>query len=65
MCADVEIQAHKIILAAASDYFAAMFTGGMLESETDRVPIHGLDPEALHLIVEYCYSGMKILRKQL
>jgi len=57
VCADVEIQAHKIILAAASDYFAAMFTGGMIESETDRVPIHGLDPEALHLIVEYCYSG--------
>ena len=57
VCGEVEIEAHKIILVSASDYFSAMFTGGMLEADTGRVQIHGLDPDALHQIVDFCYSG--------
>ena len=41
----------------ASDYFDAMFTRGMLEADMDRVEIQGLDPAALKILVEYCYSG--------
>ena len=51
------VQAHKVILAAASDYFAAMFTGTMIEAEMETVELQGLDFSALQLLVEYCYSG--------
>lgn len=52
-----EVPAHKLLLAAASDYFAAMFTGGMVEAGRDRVEIQGLDPAALKMLVDYCYTG--------
>jgi hypothetical protein len=51
------VQAHKVLLAAASDYFAAMFTGSMMESEMETVELQGLEFSALQLLVDYCYSG--------
>ncbi len=48
---------HKVLLAAASDYFAAMFTGSMVEAEMETVELQGLEFSALQLLVDYCYSG--------
>ncbi len=36
-CGGEKIKAHKVILAAASQYFCAMFTNGMSESKLDEV----------------------------
>jgi kelch-like protein 1/4/5 len=57
VCAGVELPAHKLLLSAASDYFSAMFTGGMVEAERDRVEIQGMEPGALRVLVDYCYTG--------
>jgi kelch-like protein 1/4/5 len=57
VCGQVEIPAHKIILVSASDYFSAMFTGGMVEAANPRVEIHGIDSQVLPLLVDFCYTG--------
>ena len=54
---DKTVLAHKVLLAAASDYFAAMFTGNMIESEMETVELQGLEFTALQLLVDFCYTG--------
>jgi len=64
VCEGTEVGAHKLLLAAASDYFEAMFTRGMAETEMDRVEIQGLDPTALKTLVNYCYTGVIDLQEE-
>ncbi|OUC48396.1 putative BTB/POZ domain protein [Trichinella nativa] len=52
------IQAHRVVLAAASDYFHALFTTNMKESLSDEVHIGSIDPDILEAIITYCYSGV-------
>jgi len=52
----LEIPAHKMVLAACSPYFYAMFTG-FTERDSSRVTLQGLDPEALQILVEYVYTS--------
>ncbi|PNJ63126.1 KLHL2 isoform 10, partial [Pongo abelii] len=40
---DMEISAHRVVLAACSPYFHAMFTGEMSESRAKRVRIKEVD----------------------
>jgi kelch-like protein 2/3 len=47
---DSEIPAHRMVLAACSPYFYAMFTG-FEEKDKDRVTIQGVDPIALQLLI--------------
>lgn len=51
------IEAHRIVLSAASDYFAAMFTNDFGESFQNEVELQAVDPDALETLVAYCYSG--------
>ena len=51
-----EIPAHKMILAACSPYFYAMFTG-FTERDRDRVIIYNVEPEALNILVDYVYTS--------
>ena len=53
---DVEIAAHRSVLASVSPYFYAMFTGEMAEAEQERVCMHSIDPKALALLVQFAYS---------
>ena len=53
---NLEIPAHKMVLAACSPYFYAMFTG-FTERDSSRVVLQGLDPEALQILVEYVYTS--------
>jgi kelch-like protein 1/4/5 len=57
MAGDKMFPCHRLLLAASSDYFAAMFTVGMAEQEMDTVHIQGVDPGALAHLIDYCYTG--------
>ena len=53
----VRISAHRIVLAAASPYFRAMFTIGMQESSESTVQVSDVDAGALRSLVDYAYTG--------
>lgn len=54
----MEILAHKMVLAAASPYFYAMFSGSDFEeSHQDRITVQGVDYHALQLLIEYVYTS--------
>ncbi|OCT96961.1 kelch-like protein 2 [Xenopus laevis] len=54
---DVEIAAHKVVLASCSPYFHAMFTGEMSESRAKRVRIKEVDGWTLKMLVDYVYTA--------
>ncbi|XP_050701182.1 kelch-like protein 5 isoform X2 [Eriocheir sinensis] len=51
------IKAHRLVLSAASDYFAAMFTSPVLEATQEEVALRDMDSDALLTLVNYCYTG--------
>lgn len=53
-----EIPAHRVILAAASPYFRAMFLGKLAESNQDRVVLYEIDAAAVESLVRYVYTGV-------
>lgn len=54
---DVNIPAHKAVLAAGSPYFCAMFTSAYAEGSQSSVEIHGVTLEALEALVNYFYTS--------
>ncbi|XP_066504963.1 kelch-like protein 3 isoform X1 [Hoplias malabaricus] len=54
---EVEISAHKVVLASCSPYFCAMFTGEMSESKAPRVEIRDVDGLTLKKLVDYIYTA--------
>ncbi|KAI5638650.1 kelch motif domain-containing protein [Phthorimaea operculella] len=48
---------HKVVLAAGSPYFKAMFTGGLKESDMSRVRLQGVCPSAMAWLVYFLYTG--------
>lgn len=52
------LRAHRDILIARSSVFAAMFTSGMLESQTNIVTITDIHYETIHAVLKYIYYGM-------
>jgi len=54
---DIEISAHRAVLASCSPYFYAMFTGELTESKADRVVLQEIDGRALMLLVDFIYTA--------
>lgn len=48
---------HRLVLAASSPYFAALFTGGMKESSKDVIQILGVGAEIFQLLLDFIYTG--------
>lgn len=46
-----------MVLSAASDYFATMFTNDVLKAKEEEVRMEGVDPNALNSLVQYAYTG--------
>ena len=52
-----EIAAHRLVLSACSQYFCAMFTNRMRESEQESVTLADVDADCLEEIVDFAYTG--------
>lgn len=52
-----EFKAHRLVLAASSPYFNAMFTNQHLESSSSKVHLNGVEAGALKLIIDFAYSS--------
>lgn len=57
MSTPVTFDAHKLILAARSPVFAAMFASCTLENTTNIIDIHDLHPNTIQSMLEYIYTG--------
>ncbi|KAL2079174.1 hypothetical protein ACEWY4_024918 [Coilia grayii] len=52
---------HRVILAACSDYFRAMFTNGLKETKQWAVRLQSMREEDLEVFLLCCYSGSMVL----
>ncbi|KAF0289364.1 Kelch-like protein 5 [Amphibalanus amphitrite] len=59
-----EITAHRLLLSAASPYFEAMFTQDLLEARATSIELKQVHPDALEMIVDFCYTGCLELNEQ-
>ncbi|PAA76163.1 hypothetical protein BOX15_Mlig020954g1 [Macrostomum lignano] len=53
---DEVFPAHRIVLASCSDYFCAMFTGGMEESDKSSVEIKGVKADVMSELLNFVYT---------
>lgn len=53
---DLSLKAHRVILAACSLYFSAMFTRDMKESLQGVVHIQEFNPSAIESLIDFCYN---------
>ncbi|XP_064194468.1 actin-binding protein IPP isoform X2 [Anguilla rostrata] len=49
---------HRLVLAASSPYFSALFSGGMNEVNKEEVEIMGVEAEVFQILLEFIYTGM-------
>ncbi|XP_052263784.1 BTB/POZ domain-containing protein 9-like [Dreissena polymorpha] len=56
---DRRFPAHRVILAARSEYFRAMLYGGLLESQpgTSEIPLQDTSAKAFEALLKYMYTG--------
>ena len=50
-------RAHKVVLAAGSSYFHAMFFSGMMEDRADFITLHEVDPKVFAVLLDFIYLG--------
>ncbi|XP_073509388.1 kelch-like protein 25 [Phyllobates terribilis] len=56
---------HRVVLAACSQYFEAMFSHGLRESLDNTVNFHdSLHPEVLELLLDFAYSSKIIINEE-
>lgn len=48
---------HRLVLAASSPYFSALFSGGMREADKEEVQIMGVETEVFEVLLDFIYTG--------
>jgi len=54
---NIDVPAHRAVLAACSHYFYSMFTCELTESRQDRVTLCQIDGSTLALLVDFMYTS--------
>ncbi|CAN8004496.1 unnamed protein product, partial [Ixodes hexagonus] len=54
---EVEYPCHRVVLAACSPYFKAMFSNEMAERTQNRVVLNGVEADTLRDLLEYAYTS--------
>lgn len=53
------LQAHRVVLAASSDYFCAMFANcAMIESRKEEITLYGVTARAMSRIIIFIYTSL-------
>ncbi|KAG7263808.1 hypothetical protein CRUP_006576 [Coryphaenoides rupestris] len=50
-------QVHRLVLAASSPYFCALFSGGMKEADKEEVHILGVEAGIFEVLLDFIYTG--------
>ncbi|KAK4313697.1 hypothetical protein Pmani_014986 [Petrolisthes manimaculis] len=58
---DQVIHAHKVILAAASPYFRAMLSVGLVEGQTQTLVLEDVSGVMLNVVLTFIYTGRAML----
>jgi len=58
-----KIYAHKVILAACSPYFRAMFTSALAESSQTEITIRDVDEIAMDILIDFCYTSAIVVEE--
>ncbi|KAK2158059.1 hypothetical protein LSH36_178g05055 [Paralvinella palmiformis] len=53
---DKDFPVHRIVLAACSDYFCAMFTHGMSESDKTVIDLHEISANVMEVLLDFVYT---------
>ncbi|XP_076449010.1 kelch-like protein 26 [Babylonia areolata] len=64
MAEEQEFPAHRVVLASCSDYFHAMFTGGLRESSEHSILLHGVSASALEQLIHFAYTSKIKITKE-
>lgn len=51
---------HRLVLAASSPYFSALFSGGMREADKEEVQILGVETDVFEVLLDFIYTGLHI-----
>lgn len=54
---ELQIHAHKLVLASFSPYFYAMFTNDVVESRQNSITLKSMDPRSVELLTEFAYTA--------
>lgn len=58
LCVDGrQFEIHRVVVCASSQYFEVLLSGGMAESFSSMVEIHGVDGDVFSLIMDFIYTG--------
>ncbi|XP_048861062.1 kelch-like protein 6 [Brienomyrus brachyistius] len=55
---------HRVVLAAASHYFRAMFCNDLREKHEEQIHIKGVDAETMAVLLDYTYTSKVLITKQ-
>ncbi|XP_070610132.1 kelch-like protein 6 [Erythrolamprus reginae] len=55
---------HRVVLAAASNYFRAMFCNDLKEKYEEKIVIKGVDAEIMQILLDYTYTSKVLITKE-
>ncbi|XP_060097880.1 kelch-like protein 6 [Heteronotia binoei] len=61
---NMKFSCHRVVLAAASNYFRAMFCNDLKEKHEDDIVIKGVDAETMQILLDYTYTSKVLITKE-